>query len=183
MKYPKEYLDEIKTRLKVSTVVSKTVSLKKWERNFVGDFMKPIDSFESVSKLDKLIREYEVDTIYTHWAGDANQDHIATFKTTMASGRYVPNVFCYEQIPIPRHTENPMSINYYSDITDTFDTKIKASECHKSQYKKYKAAGKKYSTAGETDMSNKIGCKLKKRKKSKTKKNKIMVGYKAGGKV
>ena len=29
MKYPKEYLDEIKTRLKVSTVVSKTVKLKK----------------------------------------------------------------------------------------------------------------------------------------------------------
>ena len=29
MKYPKEYLDEIKTRLKVSSVVSKTVSLKK----------------------------------------------------------------------------------------------------------------------------------------------------------
>ena len=29
MKYPKEYLDEIKSRLKVSSVVSKTVSLKK----------------------------------------------------------------------------------------------------------------------------------------------------------
>ena len=29
MKYPKEYLDEIKARLKVSTVVSKSVSLKK----------------------------------------------------------------------------------------------------------------------------------------------------------
>ncbi len=29
MKYPKEYLDEIKNRLKVSTVVSKSVSLKK----------------------------------------------------------------------------------------------------------------------------------------------------------
>ena len=29
MKYPKEYLEEIKTRLKVSTVVSKHVSLKK----------------------------------------------------------------------------------------------------------------------------------------------------------
>ena len=25
--------------------ILKTVSLKKWERNFVGDFMKPIDSF------------------------------------------------------------------------------------------------------------------------------------------
>ena len=36
MKYPKEYLGEIKTRLKVSTVVSKTVSLKKRGKEFVG---------------------------------------------------------------------------------------------------------------------------------------------------
>ena len=35
MKYPKEYLDEIKTRLKVSTVVSKTVSLKKEVKNML----------------------------------------------------------------------------------------------------------------------------------------------------
>ena len=36
MKYPKEYLDEIKTRLKVSTVVSKTVELKKRGKEFIG---------------------------------------------------------------------------------------------------------------------------------------------------
>ncbi len=36
MKYPKEYLDEIKRRLKVSTVVSKTVVLKKRGKEFVG---------------------------------------------------------------------------------------------------------------------------------------------------
>ena len=36
MKYPKEYLDEIKTRLKVSTVVSRTVNLKKRGKEFVG---------------------------------------------------------------------------------------------------------------------------------------------------
>ena len=36
MKYPKEYLDEIKIRLKVSTVVSKHVSLKKRGKEFVG---------------------------------------------------------------------------------------------------------------------------------------------------
>ena len=36
MKYPKEYLDEVKTRLKVSTVISKTVSLKKRGKEFVG---------------------------------------------------------------------------------------------------------------------------------------------------
>tara|TARA_B100000131_G_scaffold108267_1_gene105107 strand:- start:1690 stop:3465 length:1776 start_codon:yes stop_codon:yes gene_type:complete len=36
MKYPKEYLDEIKTRLKVSNVVAKTVNLKKRGKEFVG---------------------------------------------------------------------------------------------------------------------------------------------------
>ena len=36
MKYPKEYLEEIKTRLKVSTVVSKSVVLKKRGKEFVG---------------------------------------------------------------------------------------------------------------------------------------------------
>ncbi len=36
MKYPKEYLDEIKLRLKVSQVVGKTVPLKKRGKEFVG---------------------------------------------------------------------------------------------------------------------------------------------------
>ena len=98
-------------------------------------------SIESVSELEKLIKKYEIDTIYTHWTGDSNQDHIATFKATRAAARYVPNVYCYEQIPIPRLSENLMSINYYVNIDTTFDQKIVAAECHKSQVKKYKEVG------------------------------------------
>ena len=36
MKYPKEYLEEIKLRLKVSTVVSKAVNLKKRGKEYIG---------------------------------------------------------------------------------------------------------------------------------------------------
>ena len=36
MKYPKEYLDEIKLRLKVSQIVGKTVKLKRRGKEFVG---------------------------------------------------------------------------------------------------------------------------------------------------
>ena len=39
--------------------ILKTVSLKKWERNFVGDFKKPIDSFDSVYSDDKLWKTIE----------------------------------------------------------------------------------------------------------------------------
>jgi len=34
-----------------------------------------------------------------------------------------------------------MNINYYVDVTDSFDKKIQASNCHKSQMVKYKAHG------------------------------------------
>ena len=59
----------------------------------------------------------------------------------MAAGRYVPNVFCYEQIPIPRVSENSMNQNYYIDITKSFDKKIEASLCHHSQISKYESQG------------------------------------------
>jgi len=39
--------------------ILKTVSIKKWERHFVGDFKKPIDSFESVYSNDKLWKTIE----------------------------------------------------------------------------------------------------------------------------
>ena len=39
--------------------ILKNVSIKKWERNFVGDFKKPIDSFESVYSSDKLWKTIE----------------------------------------------------------------------------------------------------------------------------
>jgi len=43
----------------VDEKILKTVSIKKWERNFVGDFKKPIDRFESVYTKDKLWKTVE----------------------------------------------------------------------------------------------------------------------------
>jgi len=39
--------------------IIKIVPIKKWERNFVGDFKKPIDSFESIYINDKLWKTIE----------------------------------------------------------------------------------------------------------------------------
>ena len=39
--------------------ILKTVSIKKWERNFVGDFTKPINNFENIYSNDKLWKAIE----------------------------------------------------------------------------------------------------------------------------
>ena len=58
MKYPKEYLDEIKLRLKVSQVVGKTVQLKKEEKNLL-DFhllkMKKVHHLQLMMKKNFII--------------------------------------------------------------------------------------------------------------------------------
>jgi len=43
----------------VDESILKTISIKKWERNFVGDFKRPINSFESVHGNDKLWKTIE----------------------------------------------------------------------------------------------------------------------------
>jgi len=97
--------------------------------------------FESISALEKLILKYDIDTIYTHWSGDTNQDHKNTLKTTMAAGRLIPNVLCYEQFPLPRVTNVYPVANFYVDITDVFEEKIELIKCHESQIKKYAKHG------------------------------------------
>ena len=37
--------------------------------------------------------------------------------------------------------KDPMNINYFIDIDTTFEDKIKAAECHKSQFVKYEKVG------------------------------------------
>ena len=100
----------------------------------------PFDS-ESITSIEQIINSENIDTIYTHWGGDTHQDHINTLQSSLAAGRGVENVLCYEQVPIPRVTNVYPVANYYVDITNYMDKKIKSCECHKSQLEKYNNSG------------------------------------------
>jgi len=96
---------------------------------------------ESITAIEKVINQYNIDTVYTHWSGDTHQDHINTLKSSLSASRLVDNVLCYEQIPVPRVTNIYPVANYYVDITDCLETKIEACRCHKTQIKKYENMG------------------------------------------
>lgn len=92
---------------------------------------------ESVAFIEKVIKEKNIDTVYTHWSGDTHQDHINTLAATMAAARFVKNVLCYEQVPLPRITTTYPVANYFVDITDTIETKLLGCNAHKSQVDKF----------------------------------------------
>lgn len=96
---------------------------------------------ESVAFIEKIIKEKNINVVYTHWAGDTHQDHINTLSATMAAARLVKNVLCYEQVPLPRISNTHPVANYYVDISDVLDIKLNSCKCHKSQINKFNEHG------------------------------------------
>ena len=97
-----------------------------------------------------MIQKYNIDTIYTHWAGDSNQDHIATFKASITALRvrpqnaknFVPNVVLSYEAPEysswSHYSElGAFSPNFYVKLNkNDIDKKIKALKFYKSQLRK-----------------------------------------------
>ena len=104
------------------------------------DTKVPFNS-ESVSFIEKVVKERGINFVYTHWAGDTHQDHINTLSATMAATRLVKNVLCYEQVPLPRITTTYPVANYYVDITETLATKLAGCQAHDSQIQKFNEHG------------------------------------------
>ena len=104
------------------------------------DTKVPFNS-ESVKFIENIIKEKNINWVYTHWAGDTHQDHINTLNATMAAARLVKNVLCYEQVPLPRMATTYPVANYYVDITDYINFKLKGCQCHESQINKFKEHG------------------------------------------
>jgi len=94
-------------------------------------------SQESIEAINKIIDEYEIDVIYTHWYHDTHQDHARTTRSVLSAGRYVKNILMYEPEYPAGRSYTGFHNQYYVDITSTFEIKMEALKQHKSQVKKY----------------------------------------------
>jgi len=91
--------------------------------------------FELIEIINKVIDENNIDIIYTHWDKDVHQDHSAIGRATFNAGRHVKNILMYRSNWY--HTSSEFRGNYYSDITNFMDIKIKAVKAHENEYKKF----------------------------------------------
>lgn len=94
-------------------------------------------SSQTVEALDKIMREFLPDQIYTHWIFDTHQDHKNTAYATISAARRHNNIFMYEPFPPSGRSYYPFRPQIYSDITDSLKEKLLSIREHKSQYQKY----------------------------------------------
>jgi hypothetical protein len=84
-----------------------------------------------IEDINRHIDKMKPDVIYTHWDGDINQDHSAISQATIVAGRNVPRILMYRSnwYKSYKHFEN----NFYVDISDYIETKVKAIRAHESE--------------------------------------------------
>ena len=94
-------------------------------------------SVETIEAINKIIDQYKIDTIYTHWHHESNQDHSRTAHATISAARYIPNILMNEPMFPNGKTYESFRSQIYVDITSTFNLKMDALKCHKSQIEKF----------------------------------------------
>jgi LmbE family N-acetylglucosaminyl deacetylase len=93
-------------------------------------FMVPFD--EPLTKeITRCIEDLKIDTIYSHWTGDLHRDHQYAAKSTLMAGRHITRFLMYRSNFYD--TEKAFRGNFYSDISDVMDKKIRVIKKHKSE--------------------------------------------------
>ena len=90
---------------------------------------------ELVDLIESTINKNAIDIIYTHWDCDVHQDHQSIGKATLAAGRKTHSLLMYRSILY--QSASTFEENFYVDISDFIEQKMKAIGMHKSEVSKF----------------------------------------------
>lgn len=138
--WTQEFIDN---RQKEIVCVNEVLGIKK---TFFLDL--PTVKLDTVAqkKINDLIAEcidkVKPEIIYLPFEGDINKDHKIIFNASMLAlrsrvGCLVKKILCYEVLSETEWGDVPFVPNLYIDISDTFEDKLKAASCYKSELKDY----------------------------------------------
>lgn len=106
--------------------------------NFPDQHLDKFSLVEIIKPIEEIIEKVKPSIVYTHFYGDINRDHrILAEATSVAIRPFKNNVNCFIGYENPSSTEwqipYQFSPNYFVDITDTIEFKLKAMECYESE--------------------------------------------------
>lgn len=91
------------------------------------------------SKISEIVEKVKPDIVYTHFEGDLNLDHTIVFRGTLLATK-TPNrikLLCFETLSSTENTNSYFKPNFYVEINEFIDKKLKAFKIYSSEVKKY----------------------------------------------
>lgn len=88
----------------------------------------------TVGAIDKIIRDLNPHSVFTHWIEDSHQDHVNVTHCVIAATRKNDfNVYMYEQTIPGGITPAAFRAQYIIDVSNVINEKMEAIRCHQSQ--------------------------------------------------
>ena len=149
IEYDNSVLYKITNRKKEIELSVKTLGISKL---FLLDFptvkLDIISQKELNDSISKVVQEVRPEIVFIPFSGDINKDHKLVAESALVAVRPRPDspvkkVFCYEVLSETEWSNpaqgagNIFTPNYYENISDFLDDKIKAMQCYKSELKEY----------------------------------------------
>lgn len=100
-----------------------------------------VDLLDIVKYIEKIIREFSPEIIYTHHGGDLNIDHQITYKAVLTAtrpvGEYsVREIYSFETLSSTEWDfsyQNPFRPNVFENVEDFLEIKLDAMRCYQSE--------------------------------------------------
>lgn len=133
-------LSELAEKAQIANKLLGVSSLTLYE--YPDNRMDSLDRLDIVKVIEKHIEEFRPSIIYTHHCGDVNIDHQVVHYAVVTACRPVPeqSVKTLLFFETPSSTEwqppgsgIPFAPNWFNDVSDTLDLKLKALEIYQSE--------------------------------------------------
>jgi len=138
-KHSSKMIDEVNTQAKrIGAMLNTGVVF----RDFPDNKFDSVPLLDIIKSIEEIIAKYKPEIIYTHWEHDLNIDHKITFQAVMTAtrpiGSSVKKILSFE---VPSSSEwnftKSFRPNYYINIEDTINYKIKAMKMYEGEIRKY----------------------------------------------
>jgi LmbE family N-acetylglucosaminyl deacetylase len=112
-------------------------------KNYPDNRMDSIDRLDIIKTIENFIDEQQPDIIYTHYIGDLNIDHRRINEAVITACRPQPGLTVKSLLffEVASSTEwqipNHFSPNWFVDVSETLNLKLKALEAYQSEMRPY----------------------------------------------
>lgn len=88
-----------------------------------------------MQRVEKIIYEYGIDTVFIHFGTDMNQDHVEASRICVTAARHCPNIFQYQSNGYI--LDNVFYPTFFVDISPFIEKKQRALACYGDEHNRF----------------------------------------------
>lgn len=92
---------------------------------------------ELMQRVEDVLYQYDIDTVFIHYADDINQDHVSASKICMTAARHCDSIFLYQSNPYILY--RPFTPTVFFDVSGVIERKRKALNCYTGDHNRFNA--------------------------------------------